>query len=228
MESMSGRVKLEMPKDVFRLTDSGIEFVDMASNSVNIAKSIKFTEMLSKKGVTFPIIEISGNPTVRKEYDEGYLLLDKNRKLFHFKMTQSLPYVRHIDIPKGIDLNHIFITEFSSRKTLAFMTDVDNSFYVLTKKDYKITKVDIPYFNPEKDVITIFGNMFDWTIIIDNEEGRNYYAINSGDYSLIRQMPYQFSEDSIWNKVEKYIFPFYISFTDYLDNYLFLRVKSNF
>ena len=34
MESMSGRVDLKMPDDVFRITSKGIEFIDMASNSV--------------------------------------------------------------------------------------------------------------------------------------------------------------------------------------------------
>ena len=227
MESMSGRVNLKMPKDVFRLTKNGIEFIDMLSNSVDVSKSDEYTKMLLKKGVVFPILEISGNPTTRKEYDEGFLLLDNNRKLFHLKMTQSLPYVRHISLPKDVKLNHIFITEFANRKTLAFMTDVNNSFYVLTKKGYKVEKVGIPSFDPRKDALTIFGNMFDWTVIVDSENGRDYYAINSEDYSLIDRMPYMFSNDDIWSKIGKYIIPLHISFTDYFDNYIFPRVKFN-
>ena len=76
MESMSGRVDLKMPDDVFRITSKGIEFIDMASNSVKEDKSLQFTEAMTKKEFRFPATEIVGNPTVKKEYDEGYLLLD--------------------------------------------------------------------------------------------------------------------------------------------------------
>ena len=49
LESMSGRVDLKMPDDVFRITSKGIEFIDMASNSVNAEKSLQFTEAMAKK-----------------------------------------------------------------------------------------------------------------------------------------------------------------------------------
>ena len=70
LESMSGRVDLKMPDDVFRITSQGIEFIDMASNSVNAEKSLLFTEAMTKKNFRFPAIEIAGNPTVKKEYDD--------------------------------------------------------------------------------------------------------------------------------------------------------------
>ena len=53
LESMSGRVDLKMPDDVFRITSQGIEFIDMASNSVNAEKSLLFTEAMTKKDSAF-------------------------------------------------------------------------------------------------------------------------------------------------------------------------------
>ena len=49
LESMSGRVDLAMPDDAFRLTASGIEFIDMASNTVDTAKSALFTGTMRRK-----------------------------------------------------------------------------------------------------------------------------------------------------------------------------------
>lgn len=66
MESMSGRVDLKMPDDVFRITSKGIEFIDMASNSVKEDKSLQFTEAMTKKEFRFPATEIVGNPTVKR------------------------------------------------------------------------------------------------------------------------------------------------------------------
>ena len=112
MESMSGRVDLKMPDDVFRITSKGIEFIDMATNSVKEDKSLQFTEAMTKKDFRFPATEIVGNPTVKKEYDEGYLLLDADRRLFHLKQVKGRPYVRAITLPEGLTLEHLYLTEF--------------------------------------------------------------------------------------------------------------------
>ena len=71
---MSGRVDLSMPDDVFRVTSKGLEFIGMKTNTIDTDKSQLFTEAMVKKGFKFPCP--GGNPTTRKEYDEGYLILD--------------------------------------------------------------------------------------------------------------------------------------------------------
>ena len=191
LESLSGRVDLKMPDDVFRITDKGIEFIDIESNSVKAAKSQLFTEAMSKKGFVFPAKEISGNPTTRKEYDEGYVMLDVKNRLFHVKQVKGKPYVRSIEVPTDITLKHLFITEFKNHKTLAFMADAENHFYVLNNKTYDIVKVGIPSFNPKTDGMTILGNMFDWTVRVMTEESDSYYAVDANDYSLIKQIDYK-------------------------------------
>lgn len=196
LESMSGRVDLKMPEDVFRITAQGIEFVDMASNQVNPAKSLQFTEAMMKKGFRFPALEIAGNPTTKKEYDEGYLILDADRRLFHLKQVKGRPFVRAVELPEGMQLNHLYLTEFRNKKTLGFMTDVNHAFYVLNNRTYEIVKVDIPPFNPETDGLTILGNLFDWTVRVMTPHSDNYYAVNAQDLSLIKsleQTPYSHS-----------------------------------
>ena len=120
MESMSSRVKLESPDDVFRFTDNSIEVIDAESNTINIEKSKRFSEMLSGNGFSFPANYLSGNPSVKKDYDEGYLVLDRTTQLFHLNQTIGRPYVRKIDIPHVISLKNVFITEFTNSKKLEF------------------------------------------------------------------------------------------------------------
>ena len=119
LESMSGRVDLKMPDDVFRITPHGIEFIVMENNTIDQEKSKVFTEVLKKKEFRFPAQYVAGNPSTRKEYDEGYLILDAEGKLFHMKQTQGRPYVRAIPLPEGLNAKYLFITEFQDRKTLA-------------------------------------------------------------------------------------------------------------
>lgn len=188
LESMSGRVDLTMPDDVFRITKQGIEFIDMSSNETKQEKSSQFTEAMKKKGFRFPALEIAGNPTTKKEYDEGYLLLDADRRLFHLKQVKGRPFVRAIELPEGLQLNHLYLTEFRNKKTLGFMTDVNQAFYVLNNRTYEVVKVGIPAFNPETDGLSIIGNMFDWTIRVTTLHTDNYYAVNADDYSLIKSL----------------------------------------
>ena len=54
LESVPARVDFEAPTDVFRITDTGIEFVDMESNTVNRAKSEAFTRRMLDRGFRFP------------------------------------------------------------------------------------------------------------------------------------------------------------------------------
>ena len=185
MESMSGRVDLKMPDDVFRITSKGIEFIDMATNSV------------------------------KKEYDEGYLLLDADRRLFHLKQVKGRPYVRAITLPEGLTLKHLYLTEFRNKKTLAFMTDVNNAFYVLQNRTYEIVKTGIPVFNPETDALTIIGNMFDWTVRVTTPTSDNYYALDANDYSLIKKLENESNVHSMPG----------ITFTSYTDKYVMPRFE---
>ncbi len=187
LESMSKRVELSMPDDVFRITSKRMEFVKMETNSIDEQKSELFTSMLRKKGFVFPATEIAGNPSARKEYDEGYLILDKEGKLFHVKMTKGRPYVRSIELPEGLKLKHLFVTEFTNRETLGYLTDADNRFYVLLNKSYEVIKTGVESYDPEKDGLLIFGNMFDWTVRVTTDKEICYYALSATDFSLIRK-----------------------------------------
>lgn len=190
MESMSKRVDLKMPEDAFRFTDKGIEFIRMGANSVNEAKSKLFTDMMTQKGFVFPASYASGNPTTRKDYDEGYIVIDAEHKLFHLKCTKGRPYVKAIPLPEGVVPEYVFITEFRSRRTLGYMSDTAHRFYVIAS-DGSITKTAIPAFDPVKDELTIFGNMFDWTVKLSTGKDDSYYALDATDYSLIKEYVYK-------------------------------------
>ena len=70
LESMSKRVDLKSPTDVFRITDSEIEFVIMNTNERDDKKSKRFTDVFNKLGFKFPAKLVAGNPTIRKDYDD--------------------------------------------------------------------------------------------------------------------------------------------------------------
>lgn len=185
LESMSKRVELEMPDDAFRFNKHGIEFINMNTNQIDKEKSTKYTMLLQKKGFQFPPVQISGNPTTMKEYDNGYLLLDAKHQLFHMKQTSGQPYVKNILLPDSLRAVHVFLTEFRSKQTLGFLVDKHNRFYVI-ESNGTIAQTGIPTYDPTKDNISIFGNKFDWTVVIDSPDTTHYYGIKASDYSLLK------------------------------------------
>lgn len=198
LESLSKRVDLEMPEDVFRITDRRIEFIRMATNSIDEVKSDKFTRVLLDKGFTFPSRYIAGNPTVKKDYDEGYLIVDHAGRLFHMKMMQGRPYVRVIELPDGFEVKHLFVTEFKDHKTLAFIVDTKNGFYVLHNKSYELFDTGIRNCDLDEFDMTIVGNMCDWTLWIDEDACRRFYAIDAGSYKIIREMKIEHDNPTVY------------------------------
>ena len=215
LETMSGRVDLVLPDDVFRLTDTGIEFIDMATNSVNEQKSKTFTDMMISKGFRFPAYRIAGNPTDRKEYDEGYVILDADRKLFHIKMTKGRPYCRAIELPEGMRAEYLYITEFTARTMLAFIIDTDGGFWVVNRPSYDVVKSGLPPIDPNEESVLIMGNMFDWTVGISDSDSDRYYALDADSFALIDTLSYPTPDKSIPG----------LTFTHYTDEFVRPRFK---
>ena len=185
LESMPKRVELEMPDDAFRFTHAGIEFITMETNTVDAEKSARFTRMLTQKGFSFPPRLVSGNPTTMKDYDNGYLLLDARGRLFHLKQTAGQPYVKALTLPEGVKAEHVFLTEFRDRKALGFLTDAEHRLYVV-RADGSVVRTGLPVYDPERDDLTIIGNMFDWTVKVASRGVTHYYALRADDYALLK------------------------------------------
>lgn len=218
LESRPKRIELSMPDDIVRFAESGIEFVDMETNTINSKKSALFQKVFTQKGVQLPIKAIGGNANARKEYDEGYFFTDSQNQLFHLKQMVGQPYLKKIAIDPSIIIDQIFITEFHNRSSFAFITDVDHNFYVLTAPSYQLVKTAIPSFNPKEDAILIMGNMFDWNVKISNQHSITNYALSTKDFSLMQTLstPLQTTK---WKAATEYIFPFELKFISPLNKY---------
>ena len=222
MESMPDRIDLENPIEAFRTTDR-ITFIDMRDNTVNEKKSALFDKVMKQKGFEFPVRTLSGNPTNRKEYDEGYMLLDGKGGLYHFKQLRGRPYVRRVDLPDSVRIADIFITEFSNRRSYAFLSDEAHNFYVLTNPGYELKQLPVGHFDPRSENIMIVADLFNWTVSISGEEGTRYYAVDADDYSLCDTLTYPAAE-GVRQRVAEWLFPFDLSFTSYDDQYVYPRL----
>lgn len=224
-ESMPKRVGLTMPNDAFRIKN-GIEFVDMETNTINREKSERFGKELTKRGYQYPTQWAIGNPNTRKPYDEGYFCLDAKGDLFHIKMVNGRPFVRDTEAGKQIDIASFAIQEVADKRYYGYLFSKQGDIYILESNEgkYRPVKLDIPSINLEKDLVTVMGNLFYWTVSIAHEKSRDYYVLNTGDLKQIDSYRIEASEN-MWDKTSKWLFPYTLSFESSLSDYIYPRAQ---
>lgn len=218
LESMPARVDLEAPSDVFRITDHGIEFVDMETNTIDRQKSDAFTRAMKRKGFEFPARVVAGNASTRKEYDNGCLLVDDAFRVFHLKQVRGRPFVRRPDIPAGLGIEHIFVTEFRDRRLLGLLVDKDNRLHAL-ETDYTLHALPIGTVDPRRESLSIVGDLFYWTVEVGNAGSERLIAVNARDYTRVDEHVFE-PMAGAWQRRFGYLFPFSLSFTSSTDGYV--------
>lgn len=219
LESMPDRVDFKSPTDVFRITGDGIGFVDMETNTPDREKSGAFTRVMKDKGFVFPARVIAGNASTRKEYDNGYFIVDNEFKVYHLKQVRGRPFVRRTDIPASLEIRHIFVTEYSDHRLFGLLVDKDNRFYALETEDYSLHELPVGTFDPARDGMMIIGDMFYWTVTVQGPGAERLVAVNARDYSRADEYTPE-SGTEAWERRAEYLFPFGLSFTSPLDGYV--------
>ncbi len=219
-ESLSGRVNLESPGDVFRLKDK-IEFIDIQTNKVNQKKSDQFQEALEKNGFQFPAQWTSGNLNIRKPYDEGYFSLDAAGKLYHIKMINGRPYVRDTKAGEQMEVAHFSMLEVADKRFYGFVFDRKGQVYILEEKagKYNPLKLGIDPINLKKDELSIMGNLLYWNVATENESGKKVFALKSGDLERVDSCFIPAPENK-WDTYAAWLFPAYLTFKSKTSDYI--------
>ena len=150
-DAPSGR--LENPRDFFRLSDNGIEFLDPRTGRVKKEKTAVFNRALEKSGFLFPVQALAGNPNIRKPYDEGYLMVDTQHRLFLMKMSQGHPVCVNTGQELVGKVQGLFINEHGRREILGSVI-TDQGAWLLMQKSLTLTPLPINDFDPRATEIT--------------------------------------------------------------------------
>ena len=216
-ESISGRVRLEMPGDLFRL-DKSIEFIDPETNLVNQAKSALFMKEFVKRKFKFPAKLAAGNPSTRKAYDEGYILLDSADKLFHLKMVNAKPYLRAIEMPLDMKPVHISVLEPSDRSLYAFVFDQNNKMFMLSTDAYKMVEIPCPKFNMNSDKLIIMANLLYWNVNVISKDGKSSFAVDAKTKTIVDRLTIK--KEKVKASFIRHMFPFTLRFESSHSKYL--------
>lgn len=215
LESASGRVDLQLPPDVFRLTNEGLEFIDCESNTVNKAKSLSFSRELTKHGFTFPVQLIWGNGTTRKDYDNGFLLTDSNNRLFQLKMVKGVPWAREIQTgPVTCGFKQLFTVEPANRKFIGLVVSNEDQLYVV-RSEGDLVHVAIDSYDPQSMQITIVGDLFHWTITEYTATDSRYFAVSTDTFEQVAREIIPDPERPLKERIMRCVLPIRLRFTSW-------------
>jgi hypothetical protein len=223
-ESLSKKVKLESPGDVFRLKDE-IQFIDDETNTINKAKSELFGNAMLKAGYAFPAQWTYGNLNIRKAYDEGYFSLDAVGQLYHIKMVNGHPFVENTKLDPSIRPVYFSMLEVADRRFYGFLFDERGRVFVLEGGGGKYVPVQLAIdpINLDTEELVILGNILYWTVSVQNIASKKYYALDTKTLQKQREM-YIDASVNTWDKYASFLFPVYLSFKSKTSDYVAPRL----
>jgi len=159
IESAPGRPDIQMPKEFFRIDDK-MEFINCKTNEIDEDFSNLFNNKLFENEFSFPAKGIYGNPTTKKPFDEGYFVIDKSNNLFHIKQINNMPFVRKVEIPKGIKIDYIYLKESNLKEFYVLFITNENKIFIVSYDDYKIIEMPSEGYDRKEMQLVFMGNKF--------------------------------------------------------------------
>ena len=215
LESESGRIKLAMPDDFFRIDDKGITFINAEKNQIDEEKSRVFTEVMRKKKFQFPVKLIAGNPSTMKPFDEGYFILDSMGNLFHLKMVKGKPFFTFTSNPIGTRIKHILFQETNLRSFYGFAITEDNRFFCILTDDYKFLQLPVDDYNFNENKFVYMGDYLNKNLLVESDKIVTDY-VTDRNHRFIKKyenLYYDGSKDAAISAAN-ILFPYTISFVD--------------
>lgn len=215
-ESNTDRIRMDIPNDMFRLTETGLEFIETGRNhvkGVNREKSDLFTQSLVNIGLTFPLKNIFGSQSAQKMKEEGYFMIDQKNEFFHMKMVDGQPVCKQVPLPDQIEV--IYMNTLDDEKYYGYVYDQNYNIYLLGIGDYFFHQLDIPDYSDYRSTIVMQKSLFFNTYSLYGNVNVKHYVLDKETNQQIasKVVDYPDYTKSKVGQLENYLFPFKIRTT---------------
>ncbi|MEY6431733.1 DUF4857 domain-containing protein [Thioalkalicoccus limnaeus] len=150
LDAAPGRAGLSFPEDVFRMTRSRIEFIDVDVNRLDEPLTERFTRALREAGFVFPARLVAGRQTILKPFDAGVFLVDADGSVFHLRREGDAPRVTRTPIPRNLGIRHIKIVENARPDLLGLILADSGRLFLLTMPDYQLVALPTQGYDPDR------------------------------------------------------------------------------
>jgi len=224
-ESQSDFTRLEMPNELFRISDK-LEFLNARSNSVVDSLSELYNQAMTEQEFQFPAKYIAGNPTTRKAFDEGYFIIDATNTVFHLKQIKGKPYCVRTNIPTDLNIRYITVQENSRREFYAIMVTLENDLYLISYDDYKLIRLPInDFIADEMDLMFYIDPIYRTFKYYSDKELK--CIVTDHDYNVIDTYQTSWTPKTEWvsSKIAASIFPFQAERENARTDYILFNLK---
>lgn len=156
--------KLE-PRDLFRMTPEGIQFIICETNKIDEEKSRLFNESLVNLDFRFPALQMWTSPDKIVSELIGYYVIDSKNDLYCLSMNLSSPAIQKLEKPDAKNIKNITFGKSPDIRTIMIAEDGDT---YIQHSDLSYTRLDLPS-SLHKSVM-LAGNLFFRTFTLP---GRN-------------------------------------------------------
>lgn len=216
------RIVVAEPREAFRWGAEGIEIVQMEGNAIDSAKTRRFRAAL--RGVARPVRITVRNPETRKEYDNGYLLVDARGALWQLRQLGGAPCLRELEAPQGESIENAWVTEYEKNSTLGYISTSSGRLYRVDAASGACSEVPVGRFAPREESLMIFGNMFDQTIRIIHAPDIRYAAVTTAaPHRVLRSYTLRVPEARS-DRAARWLFPFELSLTSEQSAFIYPRI----
>ncbi len=169
IESKPHGARLQKPDDFFRVSSSGngIEFLTPRDGKVDSLKSSSFTRALRAAGFVFPVMELGGNPDVRKRYDAGYFIADSKGFLFQMQMVDGQPSCRRLQPQISGKIRYIAVNEHHREEFFGFVA-TDDALYAIMQKERRLKQLPIGKFDADALRLAIWSDILYTSVFIES------------------------------------------------------------
>lgn len=218
MDAKPYRLALQDPDQVFRFTEDEMQIISKRGNKLDTLKSRLFTEALNEAGVQWPIRRSSGNPTSRKSFDFGYILLDSNREVYHMVQYDGKPVVKKTSVTPDMNIKLLRIKEPMSKAYLGFLISEEGHLSML-KADYSVQPLGVTC-DLEVNSFWMMGNLLTWTFEVSDDKGYTLYAMDAHTYEILKTERHEYPAQA-FKEYRKWLFPVMINFEHEKDKYIY-------
>ncbi len=212
IETNPGQAGLRFPEDVFRMTASAIEFVNVDTNRIDPALTETFTAALRAAGFRFPAGLVAGKPTILKPFDEGYFLTDATGAVFHLRRVDGAPSVVRTPIPPDLGVRHIRVSESQQRAYYGMLLATDGRLFLISTDGYRLQPLPTDGYDPDRMSYKLLVNPVTATAVFGDDHTVRGVAMTP-DFAPIaryrREVPG--TDSMLYARAARVLFPFDLS-----------------
>lgn len=164
--------KLE-PRDLFRMTPEGIQFIICETNETDEEKSRIFNESLVNLDFRFPALRMWTSPDKSVSEQIGYYVIDSKDDLYCLSMDLSSPVIQKLEKPDDKNIRNITFGKSPDIRTIMITEDGDT---YIQRPDLSYIRLDLP--NSLNKSAVLAGNLFYRTFTLPDRNQRTSFVFD--------------------------------------------------